>query len=192
MTAGSLSKNEKVNTVTEEQNVQLMESISNEEVKDAVFSMHAEKAPGYDGLNPAFYQTYWSVVEEDVVGFCKHFFATGELQPEFNRTLVCLILKVKKPKQMSELRPISLCNVLFRILSKVLANRVKTCLPRLISANQSAFIEGRLLTDNALIAFEVNHYIKCRTHGRNGVAGLKIDISKAYDRLEWNFIEGIC
>lgn len=92
---------------------------------------------------------------------------------------------------MTELRPISLCNVLFRILSKVLANRLKGCLPNLISANQSAFIEGRLLTDNALIAFETNHYIKRKTQGKNGVAGLKIDVSKAYDRLEWNFIEGM-
>lgn len=61
----------------------------------------------------------------------------------------------------------------------------------LISNNQSAFIEGRLLTDNALIAFELNHYIKRRSQGSTGVAGLKIDISKAYDRLEWNFIESM-
>lgn len=61
----------------------------------------------------------------------------------------------------------------------------------MISPNQSAFIEGRLLTDNALIAFEVNHYIKRRTQGKTGVAGLKIDVCKAYDRLEWNFIEGM-
>ncbi|WOH11566.1 hypothetical protein DCAR_0831055 [Daucus carota subsp. sativus] len=98
MTAGSLSNNERVNQVTSEQNAQLMEAISGEEVKEAVFSMHAEKAPGYDGLNPAFYQTYWGVVEQDVVGFCQHFFVTGDLPLEFNRTLVCLIPKVKQPQ----------------------------------------------------------------------------------------------
>lgn len=92
---------------------------------------------------------------------------------------------------MSDLRPISLCNVLFRILSKVLANRLKNFLPTLISANQSAFVEGRLLTDNALIAFEVNHYIKSRTQGKIGMAALKIDVSKAYDKLKWDFIEGM-
>lgn len=93
------------------------------------------------------------------------------------------------PRKMTDLRLISLCNVLFRILSKVIANRLKVYLPALISDKQSVFVEGRLLTDNALIAFEVNHYIKRRTQGNNGVVGLKIDISKAYDRLEWSFIE---
>lgn len=179
-----LSDREKVRRVTVEQNQQLVQPISNDEVKDAVFSMHAEKAPGFDGLNPAFFQVYWKVVEHDVVTFCREFFETGQLQEEVNRTLVCLLPKVRKPQQMSELRPISLCNVLFRILSKVLANRLKTCLPTLISHNQSAFIAGRLLKDNALVAFEVNHYISRRTQGVNGLAALKIDMSKAYDRLE--------
>lgn len=85
---------------------------------------------------------------------------------------------------MTELRPISLCNVLLRILSKVMENRLKPCLKDVISDKQSAFIEGRLLTDNALIAFEINHYMKRKTRGKNGVVGLKIDISKAFDRLE--------
>lgn len=90
---------------------------------------------------------------------------------------------------MTDLRPISLRNVLFRILSKFLANRLKSCPPQLSSVNQSAFVEGRLLIDNALIAFKINHYIKRHSQGVNGVAGLKIDVSKAYDILEWNFIE---
>ncbi|XP_074328260.1 uncharacterized protein LOC141666166 [Apium graveolens] len=105
---GLFSEREKVNSVTDEQNAQLLAPITNDEVKDAVFSMHAEKAPGYDGLNPCFYQTYWSVVEKDVVEFCQHFLHTGELQMEINRTVVCLIPKVKTPQQMTELRLISL------------------------------------------------------------------------------------
>lgn len=76
-----------------------------------------------------------------------------------NHTLICLIPKVKKPQHMSELRPISLCNVLMRIVSKVMTNRMKPCLNSLISENQSAFVEGRLLIDNALIAYEINHFI---------------------------------
>lgn len=189
--AGGLTDREIVKNVTEEQNIQLIKSISSEEVKDAVFSMHPGKSPGYDGLNPAFYQVYWSIVGEDVVRFCREFFQTGQLSAEVNRTMVCLIPKVKQPQQVTDLRPISLCNVLFRILSKVLANRLKKVLPGLISDSQSAFVEGRMLTDNALIAFEVNHYINRRTQGKNGVAGLKIDVSKAYDRLEWEFVESM-
>lgn len=111
------------------------------------------------------------------------------MQEGVNRTVVCLIPKLKNPQSMTDLRPISLCNVLFRILSKVLANRHKSCLPTLISINQSAFVQGRLLTDNALIAYEINDYIRRKTQGKYGYVGLKIDISKAYDRLEWKFIE---
>lgn len=85
---------------------------------------------------------------------------------------------------MSDLRPISLCNVLMRILSKLMANRLKPCLNSVISVNQSAFIEGRLLTDNAMVAFKINHYIHRKTQGKCGIAGLKVDVSKAYDRLE--------
>lgn len=90
---------------------------------------------------------------------------------------------------MAVLRPISLCNVIMRIISKVMANRVKQVLQGIISEQQSAFIENRLLTDNALIAFEINHFIHRKTQEITGVAGLKVDISKAYDRLEWKFIE---
>ncbi|XP_074336841.1 uncharacterized protein LOC141674013 [Apium graveolens] len=184
-----LSQREKVQTVTEQQNADLLMPITSEELKGAVDSMHPEKSTGCDGLNPGFYQAYWNIVGKDVVEFCQYFFNTGELPAGVNNTLVCLIPKVKMPRKMTDLRPISLCNVLIRIISKVMENRLKTCLSGLISDKQSAFVEGRLLTDNALIAFEVNHYIKRRTLGVNGIAGLKIDVSKAYDRLEWDYIE---
>lgn len=70
-----------------------------------------------------------------------------------------------------------------------MANRLKPCLHAIISDKQSAFIEGRLLRDNTLVAFEINHYIKIKTQGNDGVAGFKVDVAKAYDRLEWNYIE---
>lgn len=98
---------------------------------------------------------------------------------------------MKQPKKVADLKPISLCNVLMRILSKVMANRIKLTLNVLVSEKQSAFIDGRLLTDNALIAYEINHYIHRKTQEKIGVAGLKVDVSKAYDRLEWSFIESM-
>lgn len=186
-----MSEREKINQVTEEQNLKLMLPVTSDEVKRAVFSMYPEKAPGYDGLNPCFYQAYWTIVGADVVEFCRSFLEKGELPEGVNRTVVCLIPKITQPTSMTDLRPISLCTVLFRILSKVMANRLKECLPSLISENQSAFVEGRLLTNNALVAFELNHHIKRKTQGRRGIAGLKLDISKAYDRLEWPFLESI-
>lgn len=184
-----LTARKEVSTISEEQNNELMKLVTEEEVKLAIFDMYPEKSPGIDGFNPAFFQAYWDIVKEDVVGFCRTFMDTGVVPEGVNRTLVCLIPKVKNPKHMSDLRPISLCNVLMRILSKVMTNRLKPCLNSIVSVHQSAFIEGRMLTDNALIAFEINHFIRRKTQGKSGVAGLKIDISKAYDRLEWSFFE---
>lgn len=188
---GRLTDRESVKQVTSEQNQSLIMPVTDEEVKHAAFSMHPDKSPGLDGLNPGFFQEYWSVVGGDVVKFCQQFFQTGDLPSGVNQTVVCLVPKIKQPQQMMDLRPISLCNVLFRILSKVMANRLKRCLPTVIAEQQSAFVEGRMLTDNALIAFEVNHYIRRRTQGRYGIAGLKLDVSKAYDRLEWSFLEAM-
>lgn len=166
----------------------MIAEVTLEEVKAAVFSMHPDKSPGPDGLNPAFFQSFWNVVRDDVVQFCQQYMEKGELPEGINHSLICLIPKIKAPQTMSDLRPISLCNVLVRILSKVMSNRLKRCLGSIISDKQSAFIEGRLLTDNAMLAFEINHYMKRKTQGQNGWAALKIDISKAYDRLEWDFI----
>lgn len=117
------------------------------------------------------------------------FYAYGELPEGVNQTLVCLIPKIKTPQTMADLRSIFLCNMLMRILSKVLYNRLKGCLGSIISDKQSTFVEGRLLRDNALIAFEVNHFMRRNNQGKHGIAGLKIDISKSYDTLEWGFIE---
>ncbi|XP_074328042.1 uncharacterized protein LOC141665954 [Apium graveolens] len=188
---GRLSEHEVVKQVSTYENEELMREISVEEVKTAVFSMHPDKASGPDGFNPAFYQVYWDIVHVELVDFCRTFLQTGELPAGVNNTCVCLIPKVKKPKTMGDLRPISLCNVLVRILSKIMANRLKKILESIISDRQSAFIEGRLLTDNALIAFEINHYMQRKRQGRTGVAGLKLDISKAYDRLEWSFVRNM-
>lgn len=190
-TDGKLIEYESVTQVSGPANKALMAEVTCEEVKGAVFSMHPDNASGPDGFNPAFYQAFWDVVQKDVVDFCRTFISTGTIPKGVNNALVCLIPKIKNPQVMGDLRPISLCNVLARILSKVLSNRLKKCLGSIISDKQSAFIEGRLLMDNALIAFEINHHMKRKTQGNIGVAGLKIDISKAYDRLEWAFIRNM-
>lgn len=142
-TAGELNEREKVPCVTDEQNRELEKPITREEVKEAVFAMYPDKSPGHDGLNPGFYQAYWEIIGEDVVKFCQEFFDTGELPVGVNSTLVCLIPKIKQPREMTDVRPISLCNVLFRVLSKVLANRLKICLPSIIS-DKTTILERRI------------------------------------------------
>ena len=89
---------------------------------------------------------------------------------------------------MADLRLISLCNALFKIITKAIENRLKTTLPVIISEDQIVFVLGRLITDNIMIAFEINHFLKRKTKGKDGVAALKIDMSKAYDKVEWSFL----
>lgn len=90
---------------------------------------------------------------------------------------------------MTDLRPIALCNVLYKILAKVLANRLKEILPGIISEHQSAFVPGRNISDNVLVAFELLHFMKRKNKGQEGVVALKLDISKAYDRVDWKFLK---
>ncbi|KAL9665795.1 hypothetical protein QQ045_000116 [Rhodiola kirilowii] len=113
----------------------------------------------------------------------------GYLDTNLNETLIVLIPKVKKVEKVEDLRPISLCNVVMKLIPKVLANRLKEILPDMVSQSQSAFVRGRLITDNILIAHEVTHYIKCRDQKKTGYVSLKLDMSKAYDKIEWRFLE---
>jgi hypothetical protein len=92
---------------------------------------------------------------------------------------------------MKDLRPISLCNVVYKMVAKLLANRLKSCLYKCVSEEQSAFVEGRSILDNALIAIEIIHALKWKTRGNKGELALKIDISKAYDRVDWGFLRGV-
>ena len=100
-----------------------------------------------------------------------------------------LIPKKENASSMRDLRPIALCNVLYRIMAKVLANRLQEMLPSLILEIQSAFIKNKSTTDNVLIAFEVIHHMSRKKQGRIGVVALKLDISKAYDKVNWSFLK---
>jgi hypothetical protein len=177
--------------ITQEDNDRLVMPITKEELKEALFQMHPDKAPGPDGFNPAFYQHFWELCGNDVYGAANEWLDRGYFPSSLNETNICLIPKCENPTSMKDLRPISLCNVLYKMVSKLLANRLKTCLDKCVSEEQSAFIEGRSIFDNALIAIEVIHALKRRTRGMKGELALKIDISKAYDKVDWGFLRGM-
>lgn len=101
-----------------------------------------------------------------------------------NHTNIALIPKIGQPKVPSDFRPISLCNVSYKIISKVLANRLKLVLNEVIAESQSAFIPGRLISDNLLVGYECIEFIMNKRQGKKGYVAMKLDMSKAYDRVE--------
>ena len=177
--------------VTEDMLMILSSEFTAEEVKVALFQMRPTKVLGLDGMNAFFYQNFWHIVGDDVVFAVLDFLNNGNMLPEINHINIVLIPKVKDPEKMSDFRPISLCNVIYKIISKVLANRLKQVLPHIISPTQSAFVLGRLITDNVLVAYETLHTMHARQKGKKGSLALKLDISKAYDCVEWQFLQKI-
>ncbi|KAH9730036.1 reverse transcriptase domain-containing protein [Citrus sinensis] len=176
-------------SITALHNQLLLEPFTTLDVKEALFSMHPDKSPGPDGMNPAFYQKFWHVVGKDVTEACLSYITNRAFPEKFNDTLIVLIPKHTQPEQLTDMRPIALCNVLYKIVAKMLANRMKLVLGEIISDSQSAFVPGRAITDNILISTEIIHYLKRKKQGKAGTAALKIDMSKAYDRVEWSFLK---
>jgi hypothetical protein len=178
-------------SVTTTMNSMLVSDFTADEVVQALKQMAPLKAPGPDGLPPVFYQNYWHLIGEDVIAAVLGSLNSGKILRAINHTYVTLIPKVKNPEVVTEFRPISLCNVIYKIISKVLANRLKTILPQIVSESQSAFVPGRLITDNILVAFETLHYMQHQKTGKTGSMALKLDMSKAYDRVEWPYLKSV-
>lgn len=161
---------------------------TDDEIKQAASSMSPFKSPGPDGFPTIFYHKYWHIIGNNVTACVLNFLNNRSLPSELNYTYIMLIPNVKNPQRMTEFRPISLCNVLFKIGSKVLANRLKPVLDLLISPSRSVFFPNRLIIDNVLVAFELNHFIRTRPKTAKSFMTLKLDVSKAYNRVEWIFL----
>lgn len=171
-------------SISEEQNAHLTRSFTREEIGGVIKKMHPTKAPGPDGMQAIFYQKYWDIVGEDVSNYCLDFLNGEASLHEINKTNIVLIPKVKDPKSMKDFRPISLCSVLYKVIAKTLANRMKQVLGLIISPSQSVFVPRHLILDNTILVFERTHTVKNKRKGKEGVAALKLDMSKAYDGVE--------
>ncbi|XP_026459195.1 uncharacterized protein LOC113359837 [Papaver somniferum] len=136
---------------------------------------------------PSVDDVFQDNVGNDVVQAVQSFFISGFMPREFNKTYLSLIPKNDNAKYPSDFRPIGLCNTIYKIISKILANRIKPYLKRIISPYQSAFVPGRAIQDNIIIVHEMVHTMKHK-EGNNCSMALKLDLSKAFGRLEWPFI----
>ena len=162
----------------------LSSEFSANEIKAVLFQMGPTKTPGLDGMNALFYQKFWHIVGDNVVFAVLEFLNTSYRLPGLNHTYIVLIPKIKNPVKVFDYRPISLCNVIYKIIAKVLANRLKQVLPYIISPTQSTFVLGRLIIDNVLVAYKALHTMHGHKKGKTRTLTIKLDISKAYDRVE--------
>ncbi|GKA68734.1 hypothetical protein Tco_0768651, partial [Tanacetum coccineum] len=161
--------------------------VSVNEVKKAMFSMGNDKSSRPDGYTAVFFKEAWDVVANDVTRVVQEFFQNGKLLKELNHTIIALIPKVHTPNRVNDYRPISCCNVLFKCISKIISNRIKGSLNTLISPNQSAFIPGKRISNNILLTQELMH----NYHLDRGAprCAFKVDIQKAYDTVDWDFLK---
>jgi len=110
--------------------------------------MHPHKVPGHNDMNPFFYQKFWDIIGDDVTATVFAILEGHAVPPTLNHTIVTLIPKKTRPEQITEFRLISLCNVAYKLVTKVIANWLKPFLPAIISDTQGAFTQGRLISDN--------------------------------------------
>ncbi|XP_071739330.1 uncharacterized protein [Rutidosis leptorrhynchoides] len=135
--------------------LEMVRAVTDEEIKTAIFDIDSNKAACPDGYSAHFFKKAWSIVGQDICLANREFFDTGKLLKQINTTLVALIPKIDNLHKVSEFRPIACCNVLYKCISKILTNRIKSGLDKIVSCNQSAFIPGRSIHDNILVAQEV-------------------------------------
>ncbi|KAL0416338.1 UNVERIFIED_CONTAM: hypothetical protein Slati_3465700 [Sesamum latifolium] len=175
--------------LSEAEALTLVQPVTPSEIKHAVFDIDEVKALGPDGYSLGFFKAAWPVVGEEVTRAIMEFFRTGRLLKQVNSTLISLIPKVNTPTVVAEFRPISCCNVLYKIITKVIVQRMRGVLDKLISPSQNAFVPGRSIGDNILLAQELFHgYNQQNLPPR---CALKVDLRKAYDTVEWDFLGAV-
>ncbi|KAK9735525.1 hypothetical protein RND81_04G210400 [Saponaria officinalis] len=158
------------------------------EIYGALCQISPYKALGPDGFQALFFHSQWDAIHTSVTDFILQMLRGKDFSEGLNDTFLTLIPKTDNPQKITQFRPIGLCNVVYKIISKVIVNRIKPILPMLISPAQTSFVPKRQITDNVIIVQEILHSMRKKKKGANGVMALKLDLEKAYNRLSWNFI----
>jgi hypothetical protein len=169
--------------VSDVEALSILAPINEKDVKISLWSLKPFKAPGSDGLHPGFFQKCWNTVGESVVKEVSHIFSSQRMPEYLHKTLISLIPKCQGPETFNQFRPISLCNTVYKIVTKIIMSRLRPIIGNLVSPFQAAFVPGRRGIDNVIIAQELIHSFQ-RKKGRIGQFILKLDLEKAYDRLE--------
>ncbi|GLT59681.1 hypothetical protein SLA2020_324880 [Shorea laevis] len=174
------------NKISEEENAMLVAEFAEEEIKEAVWNCGGSKSPGPDGFNFNFIQRMWSTLKKEICEFIREFHRNGKLVKGSNASFIVLVPKKTNPQGMNDFRPISLIGSMYKIISKLLANRLRMVMPSIISESQTAFVGNRQITDGIIIINEMLHDMK-----RGNKAGLifKADFEKAYDNVDWGFLD---
>ncbi|GJV99906.1 RNA-directed DNA polymerase, eukaryota, reverse transcriptase zinc-binding domain protein [Tanacetum coccineum] len=164
----------------------LERQFSNDEIKRAVWDYGGDRAPGPDGYTFKFFTTFWDVIEADVICFVQDFFRTGKFPKGCNSSFIALIPKVSNAKFVTDFRPISLIGCQYKIVGKILANRLSKVIGNCISPEKSAFIKGRNILDGPLILNEVMAWYRKR---KKDLMVFKVDFEKAFDSLRWDYLD---
>ncbi|XP_056691641.1 uncharacterized protein [Spinacia oleracea] len=166
----------------------LMCPFSSEDIRKAMFSIADGKSPGPDGFSAALFKFHWDKVGSHVIMAVQYFFAHGFMLKDWNRTFLVLLPKVDHPDKVSQFRLIGLCNVVYKGIAKCLTHRLQSVMSSLTSETQNAFVPGRLMSDDCLLAHELISFVNnCRNKKKFYVA-VKLDMNKAYDRILRDFL----
>ena len=176
--------------LSEEERALLAAPVLEEEIRQGLWSLKAFKAPGPDRLHADFFQYFWADVKQVVCKEVSNIFDLIMIPEFLNETLISLIPKCPNPKSLNIFRPISLCNSIYKVVTKIIVGRLRTFLDKLVSPNQTAFMPGRRGLDNVVVAQELIHSLD-KKKGKVGFMAIKVDIVKAYDHLEWSFIRNV-